>query len=278
MVGGGQEINDGEAGLIEWGEVLQRFHSDWIVSAASDVVSGTGERVGGRLFDEGSGPSPEISVDQRLHLTMNVRSPRAERLNDWVDAVLGLEVAVAQATAPSQREFPLVITRDLTAAKQWLRDRSADEHRHGLVASAGAKRLRAWGLETGTLLRDAAWADWYLRDRSDVRSSYQLEVPATNFDCQGLELDWVGVCWGNDFVFDGERWRIRAFAGNTWRNVNNIDKRRYVVNSYRVLLTRARRGQVIWLPLPDGTDHTLDPHDFDATADYLLRTGAEWID
>jgi hypothetical protein len=279
MVGGGQEINTGEAGLAEWGDALSSFHPEWVVWAAPDVLPGAPDRPGGHLFmtlpDEGS----EIMSEPRLHLAMNVRSPRAERLNQWVDAVLRLDTREAAHSVPGQREFPLALTRSLDEAKAWLRDRAAVHQRFGLVCSPDAKRLRAWGLDTSALLRSAGWADWFLKGRDDVRSSYQLEVPATSFDCQGLELDWTCICWGNDFTFDAamSRWRIRDFAGTAWRQVRNQDKQRYILNSYRVLLTRARRGQVIWVPLPTGKDDTLDPEHFDATADFLLAAGAEFI-
>jgi hypothetical protein len=278
MVGGGQEINTGEAGLAEWGDALSSSHPDWFVRAAPDVLPGAPDRPGGHLFTT-LPDDLEVVAEPRLHLAMNVRSPRAERLNQWVDAVLRLDAAEAAQSLPDEREFPVALTRSFDEAKEWLRDRAAVDQRFGLVCSADAKRLRAWGLDTSALLRSAGWADWFLKGRNDIRSSYQLEVPATSFDCQGLELDWTCICWGNDLTFDpaNDRWHIRDFAGTTWRQVRDQDKQRYIVNSYRVLLTRARRGQVIWVPRPDGMDETLDPKHFDATADFLVAAGARSI-
>jgi hypothetical protein len=143
---------------------------------------------------------------------MNVRSPRAERLNQWVDALLSLDIERARAVLPDGQEYPMVLTRSLEAARSWLRDRQDEDQRTGLVASAEARRLRAWGLETQTLQREKSWADWFLREPGDVRGSDQLEIPATNFDCQGLELDWAGVCWGNDFSYDPEQTLGRSVA------------------------------------------------------------------
>jgi hypothetical protein len=279
MVGGGQEINSGEAGLAEWGRALQEFHPDWMVRASEAVLPGSPERPGGRLFDELPTVGPEVSVDAKLNLVMNVRSPRAERLNQWVDSLLSVNVPSAVDSRPDPREFPVQMTRHLSAAKSWLRDRTDVDQRCGLVASAGARRLRAWGLDTKALKRERAWSDWFLRGAGDVRSSMQLEVPATNFDCQGLELDWVGICWGNDFTFDpsAKRWRMRQFRGTSWMRIDG-DRARYLVNSYRVLLTRARRGQIIWVPTGSDLDPTLEPDYFDATAEFLLAAGIPSID
>jgi hypothetical protein len=169
----------------------------------------------------------------------------------------------------------------LESAKAWLKDRSGPdaEFRTGLIASADARRLRAWGLDTNALRQDKAWADWFLRPNGDVRSSNQLEVPASNFDCQGLELDWACVCWGNDLLLDplGTGWRVRQFRGSQWMRAN-AQKSRYTLNSYRVLLTRARRGQIIWVPQPIPGDETLEPEFFEGVANFLVRAGAQSID
>jgi hypothetical protein len=275
MVGGGQEINRGEAGIQEWGRALISRHSDWLVHASNEVLSDEPIRPGGRLF-QSEPKTLDVIVDPRLNLLMNVRSPRAEKLNEWVDALLMLDVKHARACLPDPREFPLVLTRDLTEAKIWLRDRTAIDDRCGLVACSEARRLRAWGLDTKVLRTDRAWADWFLRPAGDVRSSLQLEVPATNFDCQGLELDWTGICWGNDLVPEAgsTNWRVRRFVGSTWQRAN-AEKAQYIINSYRVILTRSRLGQIIWVPKPDGSDPTLPPEDFDAVFDLLRSAGVQ---
>lgn len=278
LVGGGQEINRGEAGLAEWGRAIHQSHRDWLVRASPAVLPGAAEPPGGLLFDGPSLPNT-VAADPRLHLTMNVRSPRAERLNHWVDALLDLRLDAARSSLPDTREYPMVLTRSLESARAWLRDRQDEDQRTGLVASAEARRLRAWGLETQTLQREQSWANWFLRAPGDVRSSMQLEVPATNFDCQGLELDWAGVCWGNDFSYrpDRESWEIRRFVGSRWTRPN-LERQRFILNGYRVILTRARRGQVIWVPRPEVADPTLNPEDFDATADLLHSAGVPILD
>lgn len=274
MVGSGQEINSGEAGLGEWGRALVDSHPDWIVRASPAVLPGSPtEPPGGRLFD--TAPTRvQLTADDRLHLQMNVRSPRAERLNQWVDALLDLRLSDARDAMPDAREFPMAFTRSLDTAKAWLRDHCDPEQRMGLLASADARRLRAWGLDTRTLRSEKSWDEWFLLPRGDVRSSDQLEVVATNFDCQGLEIDWAGVCWGNDLIAAaGDRsWRVRRFQGSRWMKPND-ELRRYILNGYRVVLTRARRGQIIWVPRPDGTDTTLPSGDFDEIADLLTAVG-----
>jgi hypothetical protein len=281
MVGGGQEINSGEAGLMEWGDALAAVGKDWIVWAAPEALPGGTEGPGGKLYTTHPTSGPVLIPEPRLHLDMNVRSPRAERLNGWVDSLLRTDAGAARACLPVEREYPIALTRHFARAKEWLRERgSAGHQRFGLLASAGGVRLRAWGLDTKELLDGAGWANWFLRGPEDVRSSFSLEVPATSFDCQGLELDWAAVCWANDFSFAPEQrdWRIRAFSGNQWRTVKSPEKRIYITNGYRVLLTRARRGQIIWVPRPSADDAKLEPEYFDDTAKFLMDAGAQSID
>lgn len=275
MVGGGQEINRGEAGLGEWGRALSTDHPDWLVLASPIVLDPSQSGPGGTLFEDNG---REVATDARLHLKMNVRSPRAERLNRWVDAVLAQDVQSAMSEVPDQREFPLVFTRSLDTAKQWLSDRAATDEHYGILASASDRRLRAWGLDSHVLQQEDSWADWFLRERGDVRSSCQLEVPATQFDCQGLELDWTCVCWGNDLTPTGPDgvWRTRAFAGNAWAERRDRN-RQYLINGYRVLLTRARRGMIIWVPEAKPGDASIRGDYLDATVNLLQRAGLPLI-
>ena len=273
VVGSGQEINTGEAGLGEWGHAIADSNINWVVRVSPQVVSGNVDIPGGPLLQTGE-TIDGLVEDPRLHLNMNLRSPRAEVLNQWVDAVIDLRLSDARKLFESIGDFPIVLTRDLEAARKWLKDKTDEDHRCGLVANASARRLRAWGLDTKALRTDGSWADWFLKPKGDIRSSYQLEVPATNFDCQGLELDWVGMCWGNDMTvnFERDNWLTKRLTGTTWRQAQG-DNRKFMLNSYRVLLTRARKGMVIWVPLPDGSDHTMDPIGLDRTAALLTDVG-----
>lgn len=290
LVGSGQEINSGEAGLAEWGRAIASSHPDWLVMASPAVLPGEVPPPGGPLF-EALPPQTTVQPDLRLHLRMNVRSPRAERLNQWVDALLTLNTDTAQAAFPDRGEYPMVMTRHVDVAREWLRDRGRmdevesvlsepDERtRTGLLISADARRLRAWGLDGQWLRRERDWANWFLKPIGDVRGSDQLEVPATNFDCQGLEIDWAEVVWGNDLVprAGTSMWETRQFKGTKWQQAKG-ERARYIVNAYRVILTRARRGQIICVPEPDGSDATLPPDEFDRIAEVLVRAGVPSID
>src|SRR5262249_54044110 len=161
------------------------------------------------------------------------------------------------------------------AAKQWLAKHTRGDRRCGLVASSGATRLRAYGIETSMAIREAySYSHWFLAGRGGVRSSYQLEVVATEFEIQGLELDMAGLCWGGDLIWDAilNRWRPLQFAGNRWKDVK-ATRATYIENKYRVLMTRAREGLVIWVPEGDSADPTRDIGVMNSTAEYLVGCG-----
>jgi DUF2075 family protein len=147
-----------------------------------------------------------------------------------------------------------------------------------LVASSGAIRLRAYGLELSSGFRQGnrdLYINWFLNLPPDVRSSNQLEIAASEFECQGLELDWVGMCWGGDLAFDAASggWAFRNFVGSKWQSLKSPIDRAYSLNTYRVLLTRAREGAIIWIPRGDSDDDTRNPDHFNATADFLRSCG-----
>jgi hypothetical protein len=179
-------------------------------------------------------------------------------------------------------EFPVFVTRDLRKAREILREHCPAELRCGLLASSGAVRLRADGIEVSADFRNGiAFPDWFLRPTGDIRSSSQLEVAATEFECQGLELDWCCVCWGGDFVMvpSVQDWRfrkLRAPAGRSpqWYAEMSPDTCEFARNKYRVLLTRARVGVVIFVPSGDASDSTRERSMFDCTTDFLTHCGA----
>lgn len=278
LVGGGQEINNGEAGLAEWGRALAGRFSHWQVVASPEAVQGGHSVAGDRLFEEGTFPSPSLALDPVLHLPISTRSYRAVAINDWANAVLKGNPDEAREAVRRCETFPVYLTRNLVVAKHWLRRRRIGTIRCGLVASSGAARLRAHGLETSTgFHRDYPYEYWFLNDEGDVRSSNQLEVVATEFEIQGLELDWVGVCWDADLIWDRSlrRWSTRRFVGSDWKALKDVKKREYLFNSYRVLLTRSRQGMVIWVPEGSAEDDTRLPSWYDETADFLQATGVQ---
>jgi hypothetical protein len=269
LIGNGQEINTGEAGLAEWGRVIAAS-SSWRAVAArrSTTAADPAQRLA-------EGAPAWLSFDDDLDLQTPIRSLRTSRGTEWVDAVLNGDAPAARAIAEATPELPYYITRDLLAWRAALRTRSRGLRRAGLVASAGARRLRAEGL--GVQVPDIA--DWFLKRWPDIRSSEALETFATEYDCQGLELDVVGLAWGGDFLRHASQWRARRFAGHQWQIVRGAEEQRYILNTYRVLLTRARYETIIWVPPGSAVD---DPfHDItrravemDALADFLLASGA----
>jgi Uncharacterized conserved protein (DUF2075) len=248
---------------------------EWSVFAPPDVLRG-GPSAGAFMLGE-LPPNVAVNVEPDLQLRVPQRSYRSPNLSRWVDYVLAGDAAAAQAVAEGLHEYPLVVTRSLPQAKSWLRERGRGERRFGLVTSSGARRLRADGL--GVTLNASAGAEiaqWYLNPRGDIRSSYALEVPANEYTCQGLELDFACVCWGGDLLWSdtAHMWTYSRLSGSSWQRVRDRGAQRFLENSYRVLLTRAREGSVLWIPLGDESDPTRSPIPLDATASFIMRCGA----
>jgi hypothetical protein len=276
LVGGGQEINDGEAGLEEWGRALAQSAKDWIICASPEVLNGGPSTAGHRLFDDNI-KQLTVQTDATLHLRTSNRSIRAERLATWVNLLLDGDPQRAADLSVTDK-FPILLSRDLEEVRKKLKQQGMGQTRYGLVGSSGAARLRAEGLEPNSSFHaDYPWEHWYLAERSDLRSSYQCEVFATEFEIQGLELDWIGLCWGGDFVWNVQGgWQLRSLRPgptNRWNSIKNPDRRIFRKNAYRVLLTRARQGMIIFVPKGDPTDPTNSPAEFDSTADFLLKCG-----
>lgn len=267
LVGGGQEINTGEAGLSEWmAAVRDRFpHWQVYVSAAIDQPDYdlNGEA---RAFVA----SPQVRLSGALHLSVSMRSFRAESLSEFVSHVLNGDADAARNALAALDRYPIALTRDLSAARAWLRNQARGSERFGLVASSGAHRLKPEGLNLRAAIDPP---NWFLNDRDDVRSSYYLEEAASEFDVQGLELDWTGVCWDGDFRRENDTWRHYTFKGTKWQAVNDRFRKLYLKNAYRVILTRARQGMVIFVPKGDPADATRPPGYYDETYDFLRDCG-----
>ncbi len=265
LVGGEQEIHDGEGGLAEWGAALAE-RPGWDVVAAPDTLGAADPR---QRLPALAG----LRTDAALHLDVPVRQVRGPLSARWVDAVLRGAADEARRLADGA---PL-LTRDLSAMRAHLRAQSRGTRRCGLLASSGARRLRAEGLGVELAHMDAgAVARWFLDRWPDVRASDALEVVATEFSAQGLELDHAGLCWDADLVrVEGQAaWRVRAFRGTKWQDTRDAEAVANRVNTYRVLLTRARYDTVVWVPRGDAGDRTRDPAVLDAVAAFLERCGA----
>lgn len=281
LVGNGQEINRGEAGIDEWVRAISKF-PEWIVYAPPNVMG----RSDGRFQDRRN-----VIGIPGLHLHICTRSIRAQRISEWVDYVLSGEKDLADQIAADLDCKP-VVTRSLSAARAWLTSNRRGSSRSGLVGSASAVRLRADGLEPGFDFQQRfEWEHWFLDQHDckssecdhkycyDVRASSKLEVAATQFKIQGLELDWVGLCWGEDLTWNGTAWVCRRFNNKQWKPVRSKDQRKisYLINGYRVLLTRARQGMVLYVPSPSKDDSSRLHKELDNTAEFLISCGASII-
>jgi len=268
LVGGGQEINTGEAGISAWLEaVIERF-PHWKMFISS------------RLHDSEYAAKNTLELAQcraqthhedSLHLAVSMRSFRAENVSAFVKALLDCEAdAAREAFAELKMRFPIVLSRDLNKAKEWVRSQARGSERFGLLASSKAMRLKPLSVDIRVAVDPV---HYFLNDRDDVRSSYYLEDAATEFQVQGLELDWTCVTWDGDFRFNGTRWSHHDFCGTRWNNIKSSDNQSYLRNAYRVLLTRARQGMVLFVPQGVESDPTRSPAFYDSTFNYLRELG-----
>jgi hypothetical protein len=270
LVGGGQEINTGEAGLPEWGKIIEQKFPDWRVYISSQLKTGNHSTGNLTLFEK-SPDNVTVIEDKDLHLEVSIRSYKAEKLSHWVNLVLTNDpIQAKQVHNDDLSKYNIYITRDLNVAKNWLKSQCKGTRRMGLVASSGARRLRPYGLDVKVPLEEA---EWFLNGREDVRSSYYLEIPATEFGIQGLELDWTGVCGDIDLRRNNGLWDFNAFKGTKWQKVGKQDMQKFIINKYRVLLTRAREGMIIFVPPGEKSDPTRLPEYYDQIANYLISCG-----
>lgn len=268
LVGGGQEINTGEAGIDAWLEAVSLRFPDWHVYISSRLTDS--EYAAGKAL-EVVRQRRNTYFDDSLHLAVSMRSFRSEKVSDFVKALIDCEKETARVTLERISDrYPIFVTRDLKQAKSWIRARARGSERFGLVASSKAQRLKPHAIDIRVEVNPV---HWFLNDREDTRSSFYLEDAATEFQVQGLELDWVCVTWDGDMRFNGSGWNFHDFRGARWCNIANTDNRRYLRNAYRVLLTRARQGMIIFVPEGDQSDPTRSPEFYDSTFQYLTELG-----
>ena len=273
LVGGGQEINEGEAGLQEWFNALNNRFSNWNVYL-SNMIEDSEYCPSGNLNDQLK--NLKYSFNDKLHLNVSMRSFRSEKLADFVKALLDVNIETAKSIYKELMDrYPIVLTRDLEKAKQWVKSKARGTERYGIIASSGAKRLRKEGIWVQNKVNAV---NWFLNGKTDVRSSYYLEETATEFDIQGLELDFSIVAWDANFGFEGGKFTYHFFKGNKWENINKESDRNYLKNAYRVLLTRARQGMVIYVPLGDINDWTRRPSYYNGIYNYLRNIGIRTLD
>ena len=272
LVGGGQEINTGEAGLPEWFDSIRRAFPGWDVYITPQLNDDEYRR--GRTWQsmiEGL----NIYENKDLHLATSVRSFRTPDLAAFVKALLDSDTPEAKELHQRIKDkYPIVVTRDLNKAKAWVRSKCQGTTRYGLLASSGAIRLKPEGI---FVKNDVAVENWFLNGKDDVRSSYMLEDVVTEFDIQGLELDYSVVAWDADYRFVNGEWTYNNFVGNRWNAVSSEERKLYLKNAYRVLLTRARQGMAIFVPRGSEDDATRPPEFYDGIYNYLKNIGIEEI-
>lgn len=272
LVGGGQEINTGEAGLSEWVIALKNHYPDWdiyysnLITADNDYLS---EETLKDWLKENGNPETE------LHLSVSVRSFRSEKISSFVHKVIdGNAIQAKSILNEINSLFPIRLTRDFNVAKEWLRKNKKGTERIGLVGSSGGRRLRPLGID---VKNEITAEDWFLNDASDVRSSHYLELVATEFDIQGLEIDYVCLAWDINFYFNNGEWNYQSFEGTKWKSIiSEIDKS-YLRNAYRVLMTRARQGLIIFIPYGDTLDPTRPSELYDKTYNFFSSCGIKTI-
>jgi len=273
LVGGGQEINTGEAGISEWFEAIEHSFPHWKIYLSDRLTDS--EYGAGRIVNQAR-ENEMVTFLPELHLRTSVRSFRSENVSLFVKQLLDLEKAEARESLLSiQDKYPIVLTRDLEVAKDWVRKKARGSERYGMVVSSQAERLKPYAIDVRVKSNPV---HWFLNGKDDVRSSYYLEDVATEFDVQGLELDWVCMAWDADFRYDNGSWGNWSFRGSRWQRIKKSERQMYQKNAYRVLLTRARQGMVIFVPEGDDGDLTRPRDYYDATYSYLKGLGINNIE
>lgn len=267
LLGEGQEINTGEAGIITWLQAVRnrnsKSRSDWKITAPK--------------LDQNLGEIFDVEIDDALRLKVARRTDNAADVSTWVGELLNHNFDRAKSIREEFLDFPIYVTRDLESAKKWIRER-VEEYggSSGLLASSKAKRLFTYGLDTVAVAgRSFKWENWYLNYIPDLNASESLEVVATEYKCQGLELDWVGVCWSWDLILGSTAWVPRTLNSGSARWSKTSSKSHFQINAYRVLLTRSRRGMIIWVPPGIRGDSSMSSQEMDQVHAALISSGAK---
>lgn len=272
LIGGGQEINTGEAGLAEWFTALKMHFPKWQVYVSNQITDSEYSRdIPIETFLSGT----HYTLVPDLHLAVSLRSYRSEDMAAFVKALLDFKESTARDLySKVSQAYPILMTRSIESAKAWVREQAKGTQRYGIVASSGAKRLKKYSIWVQSKV-DAV--HWFLNNNDDVRSSYFLEDTATEFDIQGLELDWTIVCWDANLRIGSHGLEYYAFRGSRWMNIHKAEDKEYLKNAYRVLLTRARQGFIIFIPYGDNSDETRQEPYYDGIYHYLKQIGVEEI-
>ena len=287
LVGGGQEINTGEAGISEWIKALNEQFPQWNVYISPKLTEP--EYAEGRV-NELLQNNPNVIYNDSLHLGVSLRSYRAEKLSAFVHSLLSFDDNAATLYNEIKDKYPIVLTRDMAKARKWLHDKVRGTERTGVLVTKESARFKPLAIHI-LPAGDENAVHWFLDDKADVRSSNYLEDAATEIQVQGLELDYTCLLWDADMRYEDGKWRFYRFNGQTkWvEQIGNTESRqelmKYMLNAYRVLLTRARAGMVICVPEGNANktvsgfweDSTRLPEFYDGTYQYLKSLGIEEI-
>lgn len=274
LVGGGQEINTGEAGIAEWLHSIKRSFPHWDIYLSPNLRDAE-YNAESTVLQYARESSLGYHFDPTLHLSVSMRSYRSENVSRLVKEILDLEKDSAAKTVKQiSSDFPIVLTRSLDRAKAWLKEKARGSERYGIVVSSQAQRLKPHAIDIRMPIDPV---HWFLDGKDDTRSSYYLEDVATEFQIQGLELDWSCVVWDADFRYTEKGWSNHSFVGSRWNTIKKEDRKQYQKNAYRVLLTRARQGMVIVVPNGDANDQTRAREFYDPTFDYLVSIGVQLL-
>jgi len=268
LVGGGQEINKGEAGIFGWSQAVKHSFPAWKIYASDQLLD---SEYGGEATIKELRSIRDTTFIPQLHLKSSMRSFRSEHVSLFVKQLLDRESSKARETFREISEkYPIALTRNLNRARKWLLEHARGSERYGIVVSSQAERLRPLGINVNAPVNPV---NWFLDDKEHVRSSYYLEDVATEFHVQGLELDWTCLIWDADFRYTPESWSNWSFRGNTWQRISKEERKNYQKNAYRVLLTRARQGMIVVVPEGSEEDLTRPSAYYDATYEYLADVG-----
>lgn len=271
LVGGGQEINTGEAGISEWLSAIENQFSDWETRISPNLFD---SEYAAQTSIEHLKQKCNVEFNDSLHLSVSMRSFRAEYLSKLIKEILDINENASFTLNQIKDKYPIVLTRDIEKAKNWLKEKARGSERYGIVVSSQAYRLKPLAIDVKTQINHV---NWFLNGKDDIRSSFFLEDVATEFQVQGLELDWACVTWDGDLRFSKNGWKTFSFVGNKWQNIHKDVRKKYLINAYRVLLTRARQGMIIVIPEGNIEDHTRQPEFYNSTFNYLKDIGFSTI-
>jgi len=275
LVGLGQDIHTGENGLGVWFKSLLEKNTDWEIKLSKEIFNQAADNISS--YKEVLLKNKRVSDCDGLYLRTCIRTPRAKNLSDFSEALLNNQPEKAKMALPRFDDYPICITRSLQTAELYLLANRKRKERCGKLCSSNSKIL---GRISHSFDNIDTWhfANWML-DENGRDSSNSLTFSASEFNIQGLELDWGLLGWDMDMYYFKGKWnQQKMLTPKRFCESSDIVKK-HILNTYRVLLTRARKGLIIYIPK---TNDFEDPFNvssyFDSTYEYLKSCGIKDID